>query len=589
MRITAFFLLGAALYGQGVPAPGNLVGGGGGGSTLPLSARNLATDSSGVAYDQLKPSTTSTTLTVLGANAARFNQTTYNTSNITATATAANCTVSSGSATVDGYIFVYNTGERILQVPNSLNLTGCTIANMTVSSVATPAFPSSTTNGAYPIATVPMTSNGMTVAFGTITAARDVRASVGVDTFTCGTGLSCANASGLMTGAIDTAVVPQLGGNNIFTGTDDNRNAAATYPAVTGTSLPATCSTGQQYFKSDATAGQNLYYCTAANTWTQQLAGSGGGTSGWSGIAASLLTTATQYAPFVGGRTTSATGTESVVQVAASATATISNLKISLDAAVGGSATISVTLRDASADTALTCTTSSGGTTCSDTTHGVNVALGDLVDFKIVATGTVTAATPNMIISYAVGTSGVGVTTVSTSGPITGGPITASGTIACATCATFQTLQGAKAAVALAGSDVTISTTTVAIPAGTMGNGGCYSVDATYEQTAASNATTFTLWFGSAAKTGSSLAFPSTTTNTPVNIHAVICNGAASTTAQTLDIFMNFQQSSGGFATQGTGAQNTGTTGMFISISGNSVGQSVLQREFKVQPLFPAI
>ena len=35
-----------------------------------------------------------------------------------------------------------------------------------------------------------------------------------------------------------------------------------------GTSLPATCTVGQRYFKTDATAGQNLYGCTATNTWT---------------------------------------------------------------------------------------------------------------------------------------------------------------------------------------------------------------------------------------------------------------------------------------------------------------------------------
>lgn len=138
----------------------------------------------------------------------------------------------------------------------------------------------------------------------------------------------------------------------------------------------------------------------------------GGGTSGWSGIAASLLTTATQYAPFVGGGTTSGTAAESTVQVAASAAATITNLKVSLNAAVGASATVTVTLRDASSGTTLTCVTASGGTSCSDTTHSVNIALGDLVDFQIVATGTVTAATPNIVISYAVGTSGVGITSV---------------------------------------------------------------------------------------------------------------------------------------------------------------------------------
>jgi len=49
------------------------------------------------------------------------------------------------------------------------------------------------------------------------------------------------------------------------------------YPrrAATFTTLPATCTVGETAFKSDATAGQNLYGCTASNTWTQQ-AGSAG-------------------------------------------------------------------------------------------------------------------------------------------------------------------------------------------------------------------------------------------------------------------------------------------------------------------------
>jgi hypothetical protein len=39
-------------------------------------------------------------------------------------------------------------------------------------------------------------------------------------------------------------------------------------PWVIGTSLPATCSVGDAFFDSDATAGQNVYVCTATNTWT---------------------------------------------------------------------------------------------------------------------------------------------------------------------------------------------------------------------------------------------------------------------------------------------------------------------------------
>ncbi len=54
-------------------------------------------------------------------------------------------------------------------------------------------------------------------------------------------------------------------GKNIdFTG------APFTRPVKTGTALTATCSIGDLFFKTDAAAGQNLYACTAVNTWTPQ-------------------------------------------------------------------------------------------------------------------------------------------------------------------------------------------------------------------------------------------------------------------------------------------------------------------------------
>jgi hypothetical protein len=44
--------------------------------------------------------------------------------------------------------------------------------------------------------------------------------------------------------------------------------ATLTKPVRTGTSLPATCSSGEMFYLSSATPGYNLYYCTASNTWT---------------------------------------------------------------------------------------------------------------------------------------------------------------------------------------------------------------------------------------------------------------------------------------------------------------------------------
>jgi hypothetical protein len=45
-----------------------------------------------------------------------------------------------------------------------------------------------------------------------------------------------------------------------------------------GTTLPASCEVGEQFFKTDADVGKNSYGCTAANTWTLQ--GDGGGSDG---------------------------------------------------------------------------------------------------------------------------------------------------------------------------------------------------------------------------------------------------------------------------------------------------------------------
>jgi len=56
----------------------------------------------------------------------------------------------------------------------------------------------------------------------------------------------------------------------------DFSGASAVKPVPVGTALPATCSSGGMFFKSDALPGSNLYGCVAANTWTLQ----GGATAG---------------------------------------------------------------------------------------------------------------------------------------------------------------------------------------------------------------------------------------------------------------------------------------------------------------------
>lgn len=56
----------------------------------------------------------------------------------------------------------------------------------------------------------------------------------------------------------------------------DFRNATSTRPVKTGSSLPATCQAGELFFSTTASAGQNLYGCTAAGQWVVQASGTGG-------------------------------------------------------------------------------------------------------------------------------------------------------------------------------------------------------------------------------------------------------------------------------------------------------------------------
>src|ERR1051326_1162930 len=56
----------------------------------------------------------------------------------------------------------------------------------------------------------------------------------------------------------------------------------STKPFKSGTTIPATCTVGETFFKTDAPAGANVYGCTATNAWTVE---SGGGTITSTGLA----------------------------------------------------------------------------------------------------------------------------------------------------------------------------------------------------------------------------------------------------------------------------------------------------------------
>ena len=72
---------------------------------------------------------------------------------------------------------------------------------------------------------------------------------------------------------VTAGVFAEIGGANTFTGANSFAGALSTKPVKVGSLLPATCTEGHMFWLTTAPAGQNLYGCTATNTWTLLGAG----------------------------------------------------------------------------------------------------------------------------------------------------------------------------------------------------------------------------------------------------------------------------------------------------------------------------
>ena len=92
-----------------------------------------------------------------------------------------------------------------------------------------------------------------------------------------------------------TGSIVGTGQPNTYTAGFQNFSAVPFSPEV-GSSNPATCTVGQMFFNTSYPAGQNWAYCTATNTWTQQLNGGGSGVASFTGDGA-LLTNAASTGP----------------------------------------------------------------------------------------------------------------------------------------------------------------------------------------------------------------------------------------------------------------------------------------------------
>ncbi len=76
-------------------------------------------------------------------------------------------------------------------------------------------------------------------------------------------------AAGAAMAVLSAAQSTTINGGRMIRGVWDASSAVATKPAKTGAVLPASCETGEAFFKTDAEPGRNLYLCTAAGVWSE--------------------------------------------------------------------------------------------------------------------------------------------------------------------------------------------------------------------------------------------------------------------------------------------------------------------------------
>jgi hypothetical protein len=195
---------------------------------------------------------------------------------------------------------------------------------------------------------------------------------------------------------------------------NDARAAAHTLPAKTGiaSAKPSTCTPGEEYFATDATAGQNKYYCTALDTWTQQSGGTGTGDAStntsssvdsevvlFSGTAGKTLkrATGTGFAKLTSGVLSASSIAASDVPTSLSSTTSVNGTPIPASAAALATTTTSQTIQNKTLDNTNTVTLKTSLWTLQDPTDTTKL-------FKWDASGITTGTTRTIVVPNANGT-----------------------------------------------------------------------------------------------------------------------------------------------------------------------------------------
>lgn len=267
MKIFSIFILAAGLFAQ-APLPSPQQGGGSGSSGTGTVTTVSVTTANGVSGSVANPTTTPAITLTLGA----ITPTSVTT---TGGVTAGALELPQGTLPSVGSNSVQFTAPTSVGTSYQFVVPGASgtgfLFDTASANVDTLSRISSTGTGNVVLATSPtMVAPALGAATATTINKVTITAPATGSTLTIPDGVT-------MTGPSSSATVATLGLTNTLTGRQDASGAASTAPIKTGTSLPGTCAVGDLYFKSDATAGQNIYECQSTNTWTQQLNSGGGG------------------------------------------------------------------------------------------------------------------------------------------------------------------------------------------------------------------------------------------------------------------------------------------------------------------------
>lgn len=130
---------------------------------------------------------------------------------------------------------------------------------------------------------------------------------------------------------------------------------------------------------------------SANNYWALRATSASNNTSLlMQGTASALTSNSTQFLPIQGDAGPNATETNRESPIPTNGS--FDNMYVDLESAPGGTQIASFTLVLNGLDTSLTCQVSGTGKTCNDTTHSVNVVVGDTVSYKTFTSATATGS-----------------------------------------------------------------------------------------------------------------------------------------------------------------------------------------------------